>query len=476
MLRVGTNAFPTGPTGYASAFNIPWFGAMFDSLVNFDEKYDIKPGVATKWELLPDNSAWRFTIRDDLTFSNGDKLTAEDVAFTVNQALKDKTPHAALNPFLTGAKVVGTNQVDLTISQRDVSTLFNGPGWLIWPEKYYEQVGKEQFTVKPIGSGPYVLDTFKTQDRLVYKLRQGYTHPYRKPILSEIDVIAVPEPTALVNGLRTGELDMVDGGSLSPEIATGAKNAGMQLDVKQASYTAILFNQKGIQGTPLADIRVRQAMNYAVDKASIAKNLYAGFATPVGQFGAPGTPQFDESIKPIPFDIAKAKQLLAEAGYPNGFTIPGGVQFINRPDQAALYQAIQSFHKEAGISYDLSPVELGAYIDAAYGRKERPLLFDAGSSNTNGVFTFTWGFLKCDTASVWYCVKGLDDNMKLALAETDMAKRNKHLQAAGKAWADEYPMVFLLSTPRFVLRTQKVKDFQWTTPTYYHLDSIYMAK
>ncbi|MFN8535531.1 MAG: ABC transporter substrate-binding protein [Dehalococcoidia bacterium] len=478
VLRIGTNRFPAGVTNFASAFNGQWYGAMFDSLVQFDKDFNLKPAIATKWELLPDNSAWRFTLRNDLVFSNGDKLTAEDVAFTVNEQTTGRSPQWALSPFLTGAKAVNETTVDLLITQRDVATLFNSVGWLIWPAKYYQSVGKDAFLLKPIGTGPYVLAEFRPNTEIIYRKRTDREHPYRKVELSEIVVRAVPEPSALLAGLRTGEIDFANGSTFLADQAIQARNQGMTVDIKQVSYISILFSEEKVKGTPLENEKVRQAMNYAVDKVSMAKNIFAGMAEPIGQYAVPEAGHYNPTIQPVPYDVATAKRLLTEAGYPNGFKLENGLVFTNSPLNAQIFQAVQGFHREIGIQYELDPVELGAYIDFAYGRgnRTRPPMFEAGSSNTNGVFSFTWGFLKCQGGAGWWCVPALDTAMEKALAETDTAKRKQYLQEAVKGLRDSWNMIYLTSTPQFNIYSKKMAGFNWTTPSYYSLDSVYMVE
>jgi peptide/nickel transport system substrate-binding protein len=242
----------------------------------------------------------------------------------------------------------------------------------------------------------------------------------------------------------------------------------------------MLFVKDVIKGTALEDRRVRLAMNYAVDKETISKTLYAGFSEPLGQLTVPGDPAYNPSVRPIPFDTAQAKRLLAEAGYPNGFRIAGGFQFVPRPLSTSVLTAVQSMHRDVGIIYDLVPLESGRYVQIAFGTggadKARTEFLAGDGSNNNGIWTFPWGFLKCDQPAPIYCNPPTDTAMFAALQETDAAKRNAHLQTALKAWSDEVPMVFLVSAPQFTLATTKVQGFEWTTQVFYYLDGIYKSE
>jgi peptide/nickel transport system substrate-binding protein len=483
VLRVGTTAFPSGITPFATAFGLWSIGNQFDALLRFNSSYDLVPGIAERWELTPDGLAWRLFLRKDLVFSNGEKLTAEDVVHTIEtgRTARPPLPVAAQDPLLRGARLVDEYTVDLLMSERNVATLYVGPSWQIWSKKHFETVGRDGFLTNPVGSGPYVLAEYLPNQQLVYRLRRDYTHPYRRPVATEIRIVNVPEPSSLLNGLRTGEIDLVVSTGFSPDQARQARDSGIVVvePPRQAGYYAILFNREPIKGTPYEDKRVRLALNYAVDKETIARTLYAGFAQPLSQLSVPGDPSYNPDLKPVPYDPARARQLLAEAGYPNGFSA-GAIQFVARPLNTSVLQAVQSMHREVGVQWELQPVESGIYVDIAYGRNGREAMrremLDAGGSNTNGIWTFPWGLLKCEQAAPLHCVPELDRFMKLALAEIDKEKRNAHLRAAMKAWVDEWPMIFLVTSPAFTLHSTKVRGFEWTTQSYYYLDGTYKVE
>ncbi|MCS7002523.1 MAG: ABC transporter substrate-binding protein [Dehalococcoidia bacterium] len=475
-LRIGTNFFVSSASPETSTGNIDQYSLQFDSLLRFDKEFNLIPSVATAWEWRPEG-AWRFTIRRDLQFSNGDRLTAEDVAFTFNQAVRGRWAIWIQTPIVTGARVVDESTVDVQVTARDVSVIFTAPGWFIHPQRYYEQVGAQGFQARPIGSGPYVLAEYRPNDLAVYRLRENYRHPFRQVTLTEVTWRNIPEPQTIVTGLRTGDLDMGIG-TFAPDNAKAAQDAGMTVYTNQASYNNILFYWPAIQNTPMADRRVRLAMNYAVNKEALSRAIYSGFSEPIGQLAVPGAPNFVPEIRPIPFNQAEARRLLAEAGYPNGFRVQGGLDFSSGTVANSLFQAIQSMHREVGIIYDLHPLELGIYRDTAFVRNGRvpKEMISAGGSNTNGVFTFSWGFLRCDKTppeSVLFCVPGMDDAMRLALAELDRDARNRHLQNAMRAWVNEVPMIFLTTAPQYRLASRTVRGFEWTTQTYYTLDSVY---
>jgi peptide/nickel transport system substrate-binding protein len=475
VLRIGAPALTTlGPESVLVNFNT----IQFDSLLNFGKDFVIQPGVAEKWDLQPDGQTWRFSLRKDLTFGNGEKLTADDVVYTFEMLLQPAPTNTVGRQllFTTGARKVDDYTVDVLTKQRDYSLLYVSPNVFIVSKKAVDAIGGyREFIANPKGggSGPFEFVEGKTTDNVIHRVRST-PHPYRKPNATEIRWRVIPDPSQRINGLRANELDIALGVT-SPDLVDAARREGMNVLAETDSYVNILFNKREAEQTALRDIRVRRALNYAVDKEAIARTIYRGFGTPIGQLGAPTSPMYNKNIQPYPFDPNRAKQLLAEAGYPNGITFQG-IQFSNAdPTGVALFQAVHSAHRDVGINYQLFPLENAQYVAVALGQAQRMELISAGGTNPNGIFSFSWQFLKCDQPPqiVLWCVQAMDDLLSRAYAEPDTNRRWTILQEAMKAWADDVPMVFLVATATFVITSAKTQGLVRTTPSYWNYDSAF---
>ncbi len=225
----------------SSASNLQAYGSMYDSLTGLGPKAVVEPAAAEKWSQV-NATTWRFNLRKDLTFSNGDKLTADDVVFTVNTLLKERWPQVTAVPNLTEAKKVDDYTVDLVTKVPDASILPGGAYLWIVPQKYYESVGKDGFAAKPIGSGPYELTEFRTADVAVFKLRST-PHPYRKPNAQILTIRSITEQTQMTAGLKTGELDIVQG-QLGPDqvslMEKNGANGRLRWNVALSPFTSTL--------------------------------------------------------------------------------------------------------------------------------------------------------------------------------------------------------------------------------------------
>jgi peptide/nickel transport system substrate-binding protein len=457
---------------------VPFNHFQFDSLLNFGKDFVVLPGVAERWELQPDGTTWRFSLRKDLVFGNGERMTADDVVFTFEMLLTPSPTNTVGRQLLytTGARKVDDYTVEVTTRQRDYSLIYVAPNVFIVSKKAVEAIGGyREFIANPKGggTGPYEFVEGKTTDGVVWRLR-GTPHPYRKPIAPEVRWRVIPDPSQRLNGLRTNELDVATG-ITNPDLIDTAKREGMTVLAATDAYLNILFNKREAEQTPLRDRRVRLALNYAVDKEAIARTIYRGYGTPIGQLAAPNTPLYNPAIPPIPYDPARARQLLAEAGYPNGFTLQG-LDFPNTdPVGISVMQAVHSAHRDIGVNYQLNPLEFGQYVAVALGQAPRKELISAGGTNPNGIFSFSWQFLKCDQPPqvVLWCVQAMDDLISQAYAEPDVNRRWALLREAMKAWSDDVPMVFLVGTASFVVTGPKIKGLERTTPSYYTYDSVY---
>ncbi|GIW07154.1 MAG: cytochrome c [Dehalococcoidia bacterium] len=472
-LRVAQIGLPATLSPESSASNIALYSAIYDSMVWVDGKYNVQPRAAERWS-QPDPTTWRFTLRRDLTFSNGDKLTAADVEFTLNLIVETRMPQMSQMTNLTGAKMVDDYTVDVTTRVPDASVV---PGLLyawIMPKNYYNAVGKNGFAVKPIGSGPYELVEFRANDIAIFKKR-ATEHPYRKPIATELTIRSITEQTQMASGLRTGELDAIQG-LLSPDIVEQIARTDAKVEYRTTSNISALLSQPEMKmrDTPLQDKRVRWALNYAVNNEGIAKNLYKGYAIATGQLSVPGSPGWNDDIKPV-YDPAMAKRLLAEAGYPNGFKLPVGIEFTPQTVNPNIATAIQADLKEVGVEAAVTPYELAAFLDKYYGRNGQVKgdIFIQSTSDTNGFMSHAQGLYSCNNALHWWCNPEFDRLMQQANGEPDVAKRGELMRRAVRVFYDDVAHIHLIISSVFHITSAKVRGFVWDNPAFFTYDEVY---
>jgi peptide/nickel transport system substrate-binding protein len=376
MLKVGLSALaekldphtiwaPPGPTA---------FDPIFDPLARLDAQGQLRPALAVSWRRI-DDTTWEFKLRQGVQFQNGQPFTADDVKITLDRLLdKDKVAKYQL---IARGQISSVSAVEVAdkytvriktgrpdpVLPRSLSVAY------ILPGAYYQQVGDDGFAARPVGTGPFKLREFAKADHITFDAWNGSWRGRLKVVaLSEV---LVPEAATRISALRTGELDVANG--VPPDQAPGLQRENLKIvpGPVAAQYLCDIWDTKG----PLADKRVREAINYAVDKTAIVREVLKGYGAEAnGQPFVRGVLGYAPNLKGFPYDPDRAKKLLADAGYANGFELrfQHSVGFV--PQDTLLAQAIQGYLGQVGIKVTLEPLEYAAFRQW-YFRGDRSPLF-----------------------------------------------------------------------------------------------------
>ena len=340
--------------------------AIHDALVKPLPGNLMAPSLAESWTVSADQRAYEFKLREGLRFHNGDPFTAEDVKFSFLRAkgariLKEKVREVT---------VVGTNRVRFHLHEPwpDFMTFYGslvtGAGWVV-PKKYVERVGDDGFKKHPIGLGPYRFVSHTPGVDLVMEAFEGY---WRKtPSVKRLVFKSVPESTTRMAMLKRGEVDiayLLD----VPQAQEVKRDPKLRLAFSGGIGIHFLdFLDQWDPKSPWADRRVRLAANYAIDRQTLTEAETLGASKPAGNF-VPRTFEFALPLEPYPYDPAKAKQLLAEAGYPNGFDAG---ELHQLPPYFSVGEAIVGYLGAVGIRMRMRPMERAAYFSALSAKKLR---------------------------------------------------------------------------------------------------------
>ncbi|MCL6648808.1 MAG: ABC transporter substrate-binding protein [Chloroflexi bacterium] len=485
VLRVAAPALVSTPTPRASRSNVFQLWPLYDNLTRFGPDYEVRPSVAERWEVAPDGLSWTFTLRTDLTFSTGEPLTAEDVAFTLTEVLEHRWPQTAYFGLTAAVEALDTRTVRIITRARDASVPHGAPFLWVLPKRYYQEVGFEQFALRPVGSGPYELVEFQPGELLRYRKR-AQPHPFRTPVAEELVIRVLANPTQVLNGLVSNQIDIAAGIAWSGKQAATLQERGVEVIQRLSVNLQVAMPQGSyeLRATPLRDRRVRLALNYAVDRQRIATALYRGFARPTGQVAVPGSLFYDPNVPPWPYDPAQARRLLAEAGYPRGFTLPGGFDYSLARGQQQLVAAIQDDLRAVGVHVEAIGNEESVFVDKAYGRRNLPKgdLWLGSHSDDNGFFTSLRTFYGCDRPAgadqraLLYCNPTWDHLLDLAAGEPDAARRRHLFLEANRLFREDVPVIFLLDVARFVVHSPKIKGLEVPLLEAYNFDSAYRVR
>jgi peptide/nickel transport system substrate-binding protein len=345
-----------------------WFGyALHDALVKPMPDNPMAPSLATSWTVSDDQRAYEFTLREGLTFHNGDPFTAADVKFTF-QRYKSTILHARVRE----VEIVGPHRVRFHLHQpwpdfmTYYGTLATGAGWIV-PKTYLEQVGEDGFRRHPIGLGPYKFVSHTPGVELVMEANEHY---WRKvPHVKRLVFKSVPEGTTRLAMLKKGEVDVAYDLDV-PAAEEVKRDPRLRLAFSGGIGSFYLdFLEQWDPKSPWHDPRVRLAANYALDREALNEAERLGASPPAGSI-IPRTFEFALPIEPYPYDPARAKRLLAEAGYPHGFD--AGDLTPHSP-YFSLGEAVANYLGAVGIKVKLRTMERAAYQSARAAKQLRGL-------------------------------------------------------------------------------------------------------
>ena len=395
--------------------------AIHDAMVKPMPGERFAASLAESWTVSDDQRTYSFTLRPGLKFHNGDPFTAEDVRFSFQRA-----KGALLHQKVKEVVVVDPMHVQFVLHEPwpDFMTFYgtfaSGAGWIV-PKAYMEKVGADEFKRHPVGLGPYKFVSNKPGIELTMEAFEGY---WRKvPSVKRLVFKSIPESTTRLAMLKRDEVDvayLLDG-SLAEEVKRDPK---LKLAFSGGIGTMYLdFFDMWDPKSPWADQRVRLAASLAIDRRAISEAETLGASPPTGNVVLPGF-EFALKIAPDPFNSERAKKLLTEAGYPNGFDAG---DLYPWPPYLSTGEAIISYLGAVGIKARLRTMERAAFYAALGTKKLKGLCMcvNAVYGNASSRLSET---VPSDGAFAYGGYPDLDELYRRQANETDIAKRGALLQ------------------------------------------------
>jgi peptide/nickel transport system substrate-binding protein len=344
------SSFAPWQSGWAN--QSPYLQAVYDTILQASPSGKVEPDLATAWKWNGTRTTLTLTLRKHVVFSNGTPLNAAAVAESLTHF---KNGTSENSPYLAGmVSATATNSTTVVVKLKAADPAFawyltQNPGLVGAPAMYHSSNAQ----TTPIGSGPYVLDAAKTVvgSKWVFDAKKHYWDP-TSVHYSQIVITAYGDATSLLDALKGGQIDAAP--AQTPTQVPEAEAAGYKTQFAKGAWTGfILADRKGTLNPALGDVRVRQAINYALDRKGLVKALADGYGTPTTQvFGVSSGAYVTALDNRYPYDVAKAKKLLAEAGYPHGFTLAmPSSSFVPEAQYAIQASALAA----VGITVDWQP-------------------------------------------------------------------------------------------------------------------------
>ncbi|ETX28603.1 ABC transporter substrate-binding protein [Roseivivax isoporae] len=377
---------------------------VFDTLVDVDENLQLQPGLAVSWEPV-DDTTWEFKLREGVTFHDGTPFTAEDAKFSIERIPEVTGPMSMTlyTKYVDSVEVVD----DLTLRVKtkgiapalpnDFTRLF------VVPSETGMEAGNEAFNSgeKAIGTGPYRFVSWQPKGDLVLERNEDYWGD--APAWERVVRKEIADDAARVAALRSGQVDLINyvpasdylamqnDGEVETFVSDSVYILNIAPNVKDEEPQPITVNGEEVEGNPLQDKRVREALDLAINRDVLVNVVLEGLGTPANQLMPEGFFGYTDQIGEKTYDLEKAKELLAEAGYPDGFEIDFTCTNNRVPGDSVVCEALAQMWARLGLTVDAQALNGTVFFPAA-AREEYTMSMSAWGTLT-GEAAYTYGAL-----------------------------------------------------------------------------------
>ena len=476
-LHMGVTFLPP-PRGnpYAAGIFPSWhtWSAMFDPLIFVDEKDgSAKPWLATSWKNI-DKTTWQFTLRPGVTFDNREPVDAQAAVAAINwlrgtdlgktmfvsREIRSVASARAIDALTLEVKTAGP---DAILPSRIASMLLVAP-------KAWRDLGVAGYAAQPVGSGSFRAASWGP-DKVEYVARSD---SWRPPKVDAMTVVPLGERTARVQALTSGQLDIAP--ALSVDNIAEVEGAGHRIDIVPSTnaIALALFNSAESAHPALKDQRVRQALNYAVNKESMVQNLLGGHSKVSAQGATPNTFGYDPSLKPYAYDPDKAKKLLSEAGYGDGLKLVAEVVVGVYAGDSEIFQQVAADLKKIGVDLELqqivTPDWINKFLTGTWSGHLANMPYNSAPYNDATRFM---AFTFCKDPFPYFCAEEEVPLIRQANAIFDVEERRKYLNERLAAQHERAPSIFLVDAIEISGVNKRLLGFKNLGKTFnYHEISI----
>ncbi|TLS36995.1 ABC transporter substrate-binding protein [Pseudalkalibacillus caeni] len=376
----GADAVSLDPINVTDGESIRSTNNIYETLFTYDNNLKLQPKLAMGYETSEDGLTWTIKLRDDVKFHDGTKFNADAVVFNFDRWMDKENPYhqggdfvyysflyggfkGDENHLIESVKAIDETTVEFKLKEKTapfISYLAIPMFGIASPDAIKKY--NEKFNEHPVGTGPFKFKEWKRNDTVTLEKNEDY-YVDGKPELDRLIFKVIPDNTARLTALQTGEIDMMDG--LDPSKADSVKN-NESLDLIERPSFNIGYLAFNMEKEPFNDVKVRKAINYAIDRKAIVDAFYSGLGEVAKNPLPPSLWGYNDNVEGYELDIEKAKKLLKEAGYEDGFktqlwTMSNPRPYLPQPQKIA--EALQSDLSKIGIEVEIVTYEWATYLD-----------------------------------------------------------------------------------------------------------------
>jgi peptide/nickel transport system substrate-binding protein len=403
---------------------------VFEMLIRTDENEKLFPWLAESWTIAPDKKSITFNLRKGVKFHDGTDFNAEAVKYNLEQVKVSKIAGADVLKKITSYDILDPYTIRLNLSSFDYTLLLRMGqsilGMMASPTAMEKGKTPEE---RCVGTGPFKFDSWARDDFIKMVKNPNYWQK-GKPYLDSITYKCITDITVAIMSFKAGELDLEQ--NIDPVDAQQLTKEGYKVQQTGVLWILSLIPSGANAGSPFADKRVRTAIEYAINKKELCEGVGMGAYTPLYQEAMPKDLHYDSSLQPREYNVAKAKQLLAEAGYPNGLKIKLTTDVRARKD---ILQAIQTYLKEAGFDLETDIADVARFTNIA--REGWEGILEPGFPNPDNLLKYLTGWGDAFNNVSFYRPPGWQDMWEKLASESDDTARTNQLKAIVKLMYDE---------------------------------------
>ena len=428
---------------------------VYEPLMKFDENGELQPYLAESLVADVDNLTYTVTLRDDVYFSDGSKLDADALLWNFENFKANSQTSSTHFGSVESFEKIDDRTVVIHLSEWNTQIPYslNSVAGLMYSKKAFDDHGYDWCLENPVGTGPYVMTESVTDSYKRYEKNPNYWNKENEPYFDNVEIRIIADNMSAQAALISGDIDFYYGGDF--QMKSTLQNMGYNLYSNQMWYTIyFLIFGSAVDGSPLEDVRVRQAIAYAIDSDAISKSLDFGMSFVSNQYAVEGTQFYSDDVVGYEYNPEKAKQLLAEAGYPNGFSTTIAVGVDQALDRYMV--AIQGYLAEVGIDVTLDYQETAIWTSRGIYQIDEGMILAGHGFGANLVNQAVSNFSQRAISGVGMLKDSkihpddLNDVLMSALSATDTEEMLSYMHEAERLIIDEYclgyPVVIAFST------------------------------
>lgn len=446
-LRVGVTSLPPAYGNPFTAIGLPGgltWQQLFDGLTRLDASGNVAGALAEEWELT-DPLTWRFRLRRDAVYSNGVPFDGGRAKRVFDWLLSDEGRNSVVGNELRGVAgvtlagpyelIFRTRRPDPILPKRLTIVM------MVEPQAWRER-GPEAYARRPVGTGSYVLKSWQNLNGAAELVKN--VHSWRPPHIKTVEMFPLQDHAARFQAAISRQLHVAQ--SMRPEELDIFRERGFEVTVDASKQIiGIAFDVVGHPESPIADERVRQAINYAVDKDAISRIITYGIHRPASQGAAPGVFGYNPEVEPYPYDPRKAGALLREAGYPDGFSFTATIVIGNYANDVEIYQKVQQDLAAVGVKMTIEATVFSDWIRQYVTGTWRTAAFSLAWNTTpyNDPIR-PMDYFSCKKARPFFCDRSMMPALERAATELETAERERILKELQASFHARAPSLFLL--------------------------------